>query len=209
MGLDQRSLPFGSYPPAGRDRVAGEDASAAQALTGTERPKGPWAAKRGWPIDTSLERHNCLAAGPWRLHAATARAPPRSQFGATGRAGPSLTGSESEPVRRDERTERGAAKRLTELAVMVARIALAVAVTAKQKRSVAPGGGPPKNRADEEQFSRGWAEPPRSVGSADSAPPTPGTKSEPVGAMPLAVPNRNRQNDRVDHLCPVAASRRR
>jgi hypothetical protein len=54
----------------------------------------------------------------WRSSAATARAPPRSQFGATGRAGPRLTGSESEPVRRDERTERGAAKRLIELAVM-------------------------------------------------------------------------------------------
>jgi hypothetical protein len=117
-----------------------------------------------------------------------------------GTSGPKPTGSESEPVRRDERTERGAAKRLTELAVMVARIALAVAVTAKQKRSVAPGGGPPKNRADEEQFSRGWAEPPRSVGSADSAPPTTGTKSEPVVAMLLAVPNRNRQNDRDERM---------
>jgi hypothetical protein len=160
-------------------RLVGFDAPETyRARCPSERDLGNRATFRPWAFGGSESPPPKRVA--WRSYAATARSPPRSQFGATGRVGPSLTGSESEPVRRDERTERGAAKRLTELAVMVARIALAVAVTAKQKRSVAPGGGPPKNRADEEQFSRGWAEPPRSVGSADSAPPTP------------PVPNRNR-----------------
>jgi hypothetical protein len=82
----------------------------------TQSLGGPPSARRAYPCKTGRSKppKNCsdgvqyfCFCGCWRFRvatankAATARAPPRSQFGAMGRAGPSLTGSESEPVRRD------------------------------------------------------------------------------------------------------------